>query len=221
MLAADKLLLQSSLKQNAIQLKEKEFNLHNQNFGSVGTMASVLAGFAMTAFIEFSPPENCNSVLKWLYFTSVIASLSANLYCVVVTAALSVLGTGLALRGPDGSMLTAVEGMYTERKPVFISFGIGVVALQLAAAFGSWILMTTEAAVICTGVLLYMGGVTVCAVERIRKRLVFDESDAVDFNDVFMAVQSMVTQPTTLLGAGQRRRHRVVSEEQGLMDEAV
>jgi hypothetical protein len=34
-LAADKLLLQSRIRQNAIQLKEKEFMLHNENVGVV------------------------------------------------------------------------------------------------------------------------------------------------------------------------------------------
>jgi hypothetical protein len=31
MLAADKLLLQANIKQNAVQLKEKEMKLHNEN----------------------------------------------------------------------------------------------------------------------------------------------------------------------------------------------
>ena len=44
MLAADKLQLQSTLKQQATALKEKEFNLHHSNFMTVGTQAAVLAG---------------------------------------------------------------------------------------------------------------------------------------------------------------------------------
>ena len=37
MLAADKMLLQANIKQNTVQLKEKELNLHNDNFTAVGT----------------------------------------------------------------------------------------------------------------------------------------------------------------------------------------
>lgn len=37
MLAADKLLLQSQIKQNAVQLREKELKLHYDNFNAVGT----------------------------------------------------------------------------------------------------------------------------------------------------------------------------------------
>jgi hypothetical protein len=37
MLAADKLQLQSALKQQATALKEKEFNLHHSNFSELST----------------------------------------------------------------------------------------------------------------------------------------------------------------------------------------
>ena len=37
MLAADKLQLQSALKQQAVALKEKEFELHHSNLMTVGT----------------------------------------------------------------------------------------------------------------------------------------------------------------------------------------
>jgi hypothetical protein len=40
MLAADKLLLQSNLKRNATELKEKEFRLHHDNFSAVGTQVA-------------------------------------------------------------------------------------------------------------------------------------------------------------------------------------
>ena len=44
MLAADKLLLQSNIRQNTIRLKEKELKLHQENFQAVATQAALLAG---------------------------------------------------------------------------------------------------------------------------------------------------------------------------------
>ena len=58
MLAADKLLLRSTVKQRAIQLREKELLLFNDNFNAVGTQSAVLAGFAMTSFAEIDLPHN-------------------------------------------------------------------------------------------------------------------------------------------------------------------
>ena len=53
MLAADKLLLRSTVKQRTIELREKELNLFNSNFSAVATQAALLAGFSM-AFLEMS-----------------------------------------------------------------------------------------------------------------------------------------------------------------------
>ena len=145
MLAADKLLLQSSIRQNSIALKEKEFNLHHGNFNAVGTQAAVLAGFTVTAFIEFDCPPDTNRATKFAYYVSSIVSLAANILCVANTTFLSVWGTGLAMRGPDGSMARAVDGMYQLRRNVFALFGLGMMALLVTAIFGSWILMNVEA----------------------------------------------------------------------------
>jgi len=51
MLAADKLQLQSTFKQQATALKEKEFNLHHNNFMTIGTQAAVLAGRESSLFV--------------------------------------------------------------------------------------------------------------------------------------------------------------------------
>ena len=64
MLAADKLLLRANIKQNAVQLREKELKLHYENFNAVGTQAAVLAGFAMTALAEVTVPPSCEQVRR-------------------------------------------------------------------------------------------------------------------------------------------------------------
>lgn len=43
MLAADKLLLRSTVKQRAIELREKELNLFNSNFSAIATQAAHLS----------------------------------------------------------------------------------------------------------------------------------------------------------------------------------
>jgi hypothetical protein len=48
MLAADKLQLQSALKQQATALKEKEFNLHHSNFSEfIDSRRMLLAGLLL------------------------------------------------------------------------------------------------------------------------------------------------------------------------------
>uniref|UniRef100_A0A7S4DTP6 H(+)-exporting diphosphatase n=2 Tax=Lotharella globosa TaxID=91324 RepID=A0A7S4DTP6_9EUKA len=190
MLAADKLLLQSSLKQNAIQLKEKELNLHNTNFGSLGTQAAVLAGFAVTALIEFSPPPDIHETryLEIAYYVCCMLSLVTNLYCVAGSTVLSVFATNLALRGPDGSVERAVEGMHEERRGVFISFAIGLASLLMGMIFGAWIMMSTEAAAI-SSVIVGVGGWCVYSFcKRTYRRFSFEEHG--DIDDFVYAVVS-------------------------------
>ena len=58
MLAADKLMLQSNVKQRSIQLREKELKLFNTNFSAVATQSAVMAGFTLTSFVEIDLPPN-------------------------------------------------------------------------------------------------------------------------------------------------------------------
>ena len=192
MLAADKLLLQSSIRQNSIALKEKEFNLHHGNFNAVGTQAAVLAGFTVTAFIEFDCPPDTNRATKFAYYVSSIVSLSANILCVANTTFLSVWGTGLAMRGPDGSMARAVDGMYQLRRNVFALFGLGMMALLVTAIFGSWILMNVEAAAASTAVLGYSIYMTGKSYRSITNMFHFNENDAVSFDDLLDATQTLI-----------------------------
>ena len=97
-------------------LKEKEFTLHHRNFTTVGTQAAVLAGFSVTALVEFGAPRESNRVLLFCFYASLVFSLSANVLCVGKTTLLSVFGTSLAMRGPDGAMISA-----TQRHPCSIA----------------------------------------------------------------------------------------------------
>ncbi len=103
MLAADKLQLQSHVKQQATALKEKEFNLHHSNLMTVGTQAAVLAGLDVTMFIEFRPADDSEwilfnddevddisnnrmkimlmipRILKFMYYLTIVSAFCANM----------------------------------------------------------------------------------------------------------------------------------------------
>ena len=117
MLAADKMLLRSQVKQQAIALREKELNLFNSNFSAVATQAALLAGFSM-AFLEMSVHlhgVHFNPLAKGLLHLFSTICISANIFVVSIITFVSVWGSGKALRGKDGSMSMVVEGMNKER----------------------------------------------------------------------------------------------------------
>ena len=130
-------------------------------------------------------PEMVGRCLKFLYYITITCAFCANLLVVANTTILSVLGAGMALRGPDGSMMTATDGLYEERKSVFNVFGIGLACTLCSVVLCVWIILHWEAALACMCITL----VTIRKVyenyQRVTKRFDFDENDTVDFRDIF------------------------------------
>ena len=145
MLAADKLLLQSNVKQRSIALREKELRLFNTNFSAVGTQAAIMAGFTLTSFVEIDLPPN-KPTAKTMLHTFVTLSICSNFVCVAMVTFVSVWGTGKALRGRDGAMDVAVEGMNAERTLIFSCFAMGVLSTLGCLFSAAWVLMETEVA---------------------------------------------------------------------------
>ena len=193
MLAADKLQLTSALKQQATALKEKEFNLHHSNLMTVGTQAAVLAGLDITMFIEFSPPGddrwppgyvNVARVIRFVYYGIIVGAFCCNMLVVSHTTVLSVLGAGLALRGPDGSMMTATDGLYEERQSVFKVFGYGLAMTVGSVLLSVWLLLRFETALLCWLVTLWTCRQMYTNYTRVMQKFDFDENDTVDFSDI-------------------------------------
>jgi hypothetical protein len=191
MLAADKLQLQSQLRQQAVSLKEKEFNLHHSNLMTVGTQAAVLAGLDITMFIEFTPAPVSEwkfaivpRMLSFVYYTMISAAFCSNMMVVSQTTALSVLGAGLALRGPDGSMMVATDALYGERERVFSIFARGLALTVSSILVGVWLMLNWETALMCWMVALYTCHAIYSNYSRVATILDFDERDTVDFRDI-------------------------------------
>ena len=94
---------------------------------TVGTQAALLAGFGFTGIIEVSlvraenndDSENTvTTTFKMLWFISMVCAMILQISCLVKAMQLSILGPGLALRGPEGSMTRALAVMRVEYKKV-------------------------------------------------------------------------------------------------------
>lgn len=217
MLAADKLQLQSTLKQQATALKEKEFNLHHGNFMTVGTQAAVLAGLDVTMFIEFQPPPNDEwafviipRTLKFIYYVLITAAFCANILVVAQTTILSVIGASLALRGPDGSMMTATDGLYHERSTVFRAFGYGLLLTIGSVVMVVWLHLHWEASLVCCAIAVFTIKSMMDTYYRIIKKFDFDESLTVDFQDIFDGPAAIQGIPMTMWrGLSSKQRNGV------------
>ena len=123
-------------------------------------------------------------IVKFVYYSTIISAFCANMIVVSHTTTLSVLGAGMALRGPDGSMMTATDGLYEERMSVFKIFGIGLACTVGSVICCGWILLHWESALVCTFLTTYTCRTIWKNYQRATVRFLFDESETVDFRDI-------------------------------------
>lgn len=171
MLAADRMLLETNLRQSAIKLREKELNLYVENFSAMATQAAVFAGFTTTCLIEIhlprvepiSPRELTDTwtaimhldIPRHLLHISSIISISANIICVSLSTITSIYGSGKALRGLDGSMDEAVDAMSKERVIIFRAFAIGLGMNLLTVMSACMLLMDSPVSYLAVAVVIY------------------------------------------------------------------
>jgi hypothetical protein len=191
MLAADKLMLQSNVKQRSIQLREKELKLFNTNFSAVATQSAVMAGFTLTSFVEIDLPPN-KMVAKAMLHFFITMSICSNFLCVAMVTFVTVWGSGKALRGLDGSMDVAVDGMNAERSFIFTAFAVGVLATLGCLFAAGWVLMETEIALIASVLVLTTMYMVIAEARRIHNRFYLAPDEHVTFEelrDIFPATR--------------------------------
>lgn len=139
MLHADKRALEQNLKVNLLQIRAKELQFYTDNCVAIGTQASLLSGFAYSGLIQIVIPEGKNDTLITAYLCVTVTAMGLELIAVINAMLCSMLGPGLALRGPDGSMHKAVDEMLEEYRLTFFFFGIGLVAFHFSAILFAWV----------------------------------------------------------------------------------
>ena len=154
MLYADKRALETNLQVSLLKIREKELQFYTQNCIAIGTQAALLSGFAYNGIIQVDIPEESSDVLKALYLCVTTAAMGFELIAVLNSTLCSMLGPGLALRGPDGSMHRAVDGLMLEYRLTFLFFTLGLIAFHLSALLFAWLEFSWPVALAMTVALL-------------------------------------------------------------------
>ena len=150
MLSAQKALLQATVQEGGAQLQAQELSYLGSNFSTISTMASIIAGFSFSGLLlstSFSGRELHRTrwghqvITNLYYFCTATAIGSCLLACVVATV-IGVRGTGLALRGPDGSLKIAVETMRFWQRVALWTLSVGVVSFHMQGMSYAWLELT-------------------------------------------------------------------------------
>jgi len=155
MLYADKNALRTALKVSMLRIRERELLYYTNNCLSISTSAALLAGFAWYGLTEVPFDEGANVYTQTLYLVVTTLIMGLELLTVVNATLCAILGPGLALRGPDGSMHDAVQGMMIHYRFTLACFTGGIIFFMVSALLYAWMQFSWELAVPMTLVIIY------------------------------------------------------------------
>jgi len=138
MLFADKNALRTQLKVNMLRIRERELTYYTNNCLAISTSSALLAGFAWYGLTEVPFDSNADATIQTLYLVVTTLIMGLELLTVVNATLCAILGPGLALRGPDGSMHNAVNGMAVHYRFTLACFTLGLVCFMISALLYGW-----------------------------------------------------------------------------------
>eukprot|EP01038_Epipyxis_sp_PR26KG_P012147 gene12147-16264_t len=176
--------LAQSINLNLIGIRNAEINYFGSFFTSFGTQSAVMVG--MVSFMISQVPALTSTANYWwitCYWISTALCFSFALHVLVCTTFLTVFGQGLAIRGPVGSMVKAIDGMIIEQKHIVRSFGMTIIFFTLQCMGLWWIIMDYYSALSCFTLLTigttywYTYGI------RIYNRFKYNSNDSTTWDD--------------------------------------
>jgi hypothetical protein len=173
----------------------QELNLYTENFSAMATQAAVLAGFTTTCFIEISLPDGVNPYAKSFLHISAIFSICSNITCVSLSTITNIWGSSKALRGKDGSMDEAVEGINDERALIFRAFAFGLMGNLCTVMGACLLLMDFPVSIVAASMVLFAGWNIYGHATRIQKK--FYLSEAVRLDDLTSFPSTSMTVSTS------------------------
>ena len=146
----------------------------------MATQAAVLAGFTTTCLIEVHVPLNTPRFLVCLLHFAAVVSICANITCVSLSTITSIWGSGKALRGKDGSMDEAVDGMNKERGLIFFAFSLGLLGNLSTVFCTCLIIMDFPFSLIASSVVVFTAWQIYSNALRIQNRFILVETVRLD-----------------------------------------
>ena len=175
--------LVQATNQRVLSIRQSEFDYYVALHMTFGTQAALLCGFVYCAFtINYVDDANKyvgTDVCFGLYFCFVAATICFAVHVIMCTLILQVFGPGLAIYGPLGSMVRAIEGMKAEQEQVITAFILMILCMGMSTVWMCWVIMNVNEAFAATAVFAIAVRQWYFYCERIYLRFYWnkDESD--------------------------------------------
>lgn len=155
MLRASQLALAQQANQQLVNIRQLEMDYFISILNSFALIATVVGNNSINVLTQIDVKnETVNIAFTWIFCITMMVNLTVSVHCVLTSLFTVVFGTGLAIRGPAGSMVRTVEGMIKEMDGIFMSFLICMGTFQLELIGICFYTMRFYAAYICTLIFL-------------------------------------------------------------------
>ena len=156
MLAADKDLIESNLRKQAIVMQNKELEFYVSASSSMATQAALLAGFSYSAMLntDFEGIMSQYTICRFAFYFTTGAAFGSEFCALILGMMMNVLGPRLALQGPAGSMHRAVRGMARMLQWTSRFFIVGMLCFHASGITYVWLAYEHAFSAFCISLLL-------------------------------------------------------------------
>lgn len=167
-----------------VAIRNAEISYFSNFFTNFGTQCALIAGFILSSISQVPGLDaSCNIFWKYFYWISTAISFVTSMHVLLCTVFIAVYGQGLALRGPVGSMVRAVDGMVIEQLQVVSAFVITIISFTMSTVGTYWIMMDSLGAILSSIITLIGMGFWYHYTLRIYNRFKWEKEDEITWAD--------------------------------------
>ncbi len=163
--------------QGIIEIRKSEIEFYLRVSSALGTQAALVGGFT---YLTFSQNLEAHYIYTYwmnaVYFVAAAMTIAFAIHVVLTTMLVQILGPGLALNGPVGSMARAVEGMQIEQRQILGSFFLMMFFFANSTLLLFWVTMDFYSAVVSSFGFLLCARYWLFYCGRIHRRFYWDRS---------------------------------------------
>jgi len=190
MIQAGQRALFQSQNQAVLDIRQSELDYFYNFYSNFGTQSALLLGFCLNMISQLAGVTSKYDIVNDLFFISTAVCFIFGMNCLLGTCYIIVFAPNLALHGPLGSMVRAVDGMLFEQDQVFVSFIGCLLTFAVSTVMAYWILMEEDVAITCTVITILGSGLWYHFTLRIYNRFKIHHVAAKTFEDDINAYKS-------------------------------
>lgn len=161
MLKASQLSLAQQANMGVVNNRNAEITYYTSFMNNFGNQAAIIGGFAYQNLTQVSFPVIADpyptvyyNFSKSMYFISCAVCMAASMHVIICSTLLQIMGPGLALYGPKGSMAQSADKMKSEIMQVVWAHVIMMLSFAASMVFLFWVKMSVISAALSTALFI-------------------------------------------------------------------